>query len=264
MSVVHSISQYEDRSRGPGDRGLELPDGQLQPVSRNPPLGGHLESKEGGDGTMISDGDLMARVQAGDRDAFEVIMQRYWSRTLQYALTLTRDSDAAHDTTQEAFLRLWDRRANWVQCGSVRIWLLRTVRNHTISEQRKWKVRSLWAARASSEEARSPRTPLQDAETRELRRAINAAVDRLSPRRREAFSLFHLQGLTYREVAEIMEIREQTVANYLQAALADLRTDLGDFFPALGNRSPSADRDHDAFVRDETALSRRRRQEPAA
>jgi RNA polymerase sigma-70 factor, ECF subfamily len=180
--------------------------------------------------------ELMARVRDGDRDAFEAVVDRYWSHILVYARSMTRDGDAAMDITQEAFLRLWQRREQWVQTGSVRIWLLRTVRNLTISEQRKWKVRNLWATRASAEGVTLPRTPLQDAETRELRQAINEAVEKLSPRRREAFTLFHLQGLSYREIAEIMEVREQTVANYLQAALADLRESLASFFPALGNR----------------------------
>ncbi|HWV57975.1 MAG TPA: sigma-70 region 4 domain-containing protein, partial [Longimicrobiales bacterium] len=67
----------------------------------------------------------------------------------------------------------------------------------------------------------------------ELRVAILAAAERLSPRRREAFTLVHIHGLSNREVAEIMDVRPQTVANYLQAAIADLRVALKPFFPSF-------------------------------
>lgn len=73
------------------------------------------------------------------------------------------------------------------------------------------------------------RTPLQDIESEEFRRAVLAALEKLPPRRREAFTLFYLRDLTYCEVAEVMGIQQQSVANHLQAALAELRSALGPF-----------------------------------
>jgi RNA polymerase sigma-70 factor, ECF subfamily len=201
------------------------------------------DNRGGGAGLTLDDHELMDRVREDDRDAFEEIVDRYWGHVFIYARSMAPDSDTAMDLTQEAFLRLWKRRAQWVQTGSVRVWLLRTVRNLTISEQRRWKVRSLWATKTSAEGVPLPRTPLQDTETRELRSAILEAVEKLSPRRREAFTLFHLQGLSYREIADLMEVREQTVANYLQAALADLRVSLSCFFPDLRSRHRPPDDD---------------------
>jgi RNA polymerase sigma factor (sigma-70 family) len=78
---------------------------------------------------------------------------------------------------------------------------------------------------------RAARTPLEDVEALELRAAIQRAVWKLSARRREAFVLFHLQGLSYREISGIMGVRPQTVANYLQAAVGELRILLSDYMP---------------------------------
>ena len=75
--------------------------------------------------------------------------------------------------------------------------------------------------------------PVLEAAQYDLERAMQRAIDALAPRRREAFTLFHLQNLSYREIAEIMEVQPQSVANHLQAALADLRVALGPVFPAL-------------------------------
>lgn len=196
--------------------------------------GARPEAARGGvaEGADSEATELMQRVGQGDVRAFERLVDRFWEPTVIYARHLTGDPEQAFDVAQEAFTRLWERRTRWVVSGSVRVWLLRTSRNLIISDQRKWKVRKLWATRGGETGARRPSTPLEDTETRELRAAIDRNVRALSPRRREAFTLFHLQGLSYQEVAEIMEVRPQTVANYLQAALADLRVSLAGFFPA--------------------------------
>jgi RNA polymerase sigma-70 factor (ECF subfamily) len=164
----------------------------------------------------------MVRVCTGDERAFELLVERFWGRTLIYARHLCGDPDRAYDVTQEAFVRLWARREQWAGSGSVRIWLLRTSRNLVISDQRRWKVRAHRALEVA-EEYRRVRTPLEDTEEMEIGMAIRTALRRLSPRRREAFTLFHLQGLSYREISGIMGVRSQTVANYIQAAVSDLR-----------------------------------------
>jgi RNA polymerase sigma-70 factor, ECF subfamily len=185
------------------------------------------------------DDQLMHEVRVGSTSAFEVVVGRYWSRTASYAQQLVGDPDAAADVAQEVFARLWSRRRDWTPGGSVRVWLLRATRNLVISEARKRNVRSRWLQTEAHDHVQRPRTPLQETERSELRVAIRLAVNELSPRRREAFALFHLQNLSYREIGEIMNVRPQTVANYLQAAIADLRQSLGAHFPGLADNDPS-------------------------
>lgn len=177
--------------------------------------------------------ELVSRLRWGDAAAFERLVELYWRRTLLYACHILQDEDRAADVTQEAFARLWERREEIRVSNAVGSWLLNTVRNRAVDESRRWRVRTrwmLWHGRASQGH---PRTPLQDTEDAELRGAMERAIGELSPRRREAFVLFHLQDLSYREAAEIMEVRPQTVANYLHAAVADLRVALAPFLPGL-------------------------------
>ena len=182
------------------------------------------------------EGALMERIRDGDVAAFEDLVERLWARTFAYARHLSGDRDRAYDVAQETFTRLWQKKADWRPTGSVVVWLLRTARNLVVNDQRKWSVRMRWERRMTRDELPSPRTPLQEVEGEELRAAMERAIAALAPRRREAFTLFHLQNLSYREIAEIMEVQPQSVANHLQAAIADLRVSLGPFFPAL---SPS-------------------------
>ena|SRR5690606_35699490 len=195
---------------------------------------------------------LMGRVSAGDVRAFEQIVERHWRRVFLYAKHMLEYPDRANDIAQEAFARLWQHRERWESTGSVRVWLLRTARNLAISEQRKRKVQRRWASSAEALEIRRPSTPLQEVEHSELREAIRAAVQGLSPRRREVFTLFHLQNLSYREISEIIGIRPQTAANHLQAALGDLRAALRCFYPELAARdSVSSPPPEDSGARDQ-------------
>lgn len=188
------------------------------------------------DPASLDDRQLMLRVSKGDEEAFDRLVATHWSPTVAYARGLAADGDAAVDVAQETFVRLWQTRAAWKPTGSVRVWLFRTARNLCISEQRKRTVRARWTARQSATDVQRPRTPLQAAESGELRRAMMDAIEELSPRRREVFTLFHLQDLSYREVAAVMGIREQSVANHLQAAIGQLRHSLRSFWPALATR----------------------------
>jgi RNA polymerase sigma factor (sigma-70 family) len=179
---------------------------------------------------------LMFRAAEGDTRAFDRLIERFWTPAFLYALSLTKDSDLAADLAQDAFARLWIARKSIVSPGSVRVYLLRSVRNSFISDKRRWKVRMRSLALTPPEAERSPRTPLQDAESAELQKAMQEAIANLAPRRRQAFTLFHQQDLSYREIAEVMEIRPQSVANLLQAAMTDLRTALQGFLPGARDR----------------------------
>lgn len=246
MTFVERIAASSARdSVGPANDPQAAAEGRAIPVFRAMPEPGDLGAPDERRSADTEEAELMVRVRWGDAAAFDRLVEKFWDRTFQYAWHLAGDRDWACDLAQESFARLWQKRGEWKPTGSVAVWLLRTTRNLVVSEQRKWTIRNRWTRLAPAEDSRRPRTPLQEVEDGELREAMQRAIRDLSPRRREAFTLFHLQDLSYREIAEIMEVRPQTVANYLQAAVADLRAALMSFFPSLadpgGPRGPGTD-----------------------
>lgn len=183
---------------------------------------GSLSWREDGDDHF--DADLLRRIRAGNVAALESLIQHLWEPLLRYAASITPETVDPQDVVQDAFVRLWVKRSELDASGDLTALLYRITRNLALNAKRRRKVRASWMVSCDpAYDAPIKATPLEWTEEGELRRAAGEAVERLSPRRREVFILSRFHGRTYREIAGIMGISEQTVANHLSAALASLR-----------------------------------------
>jgi len=187
-------------------------------------------------GQEFDEVQVMRRLQSGDTAALQQIMDLFWNPLMAFSLQLLNDRDDAADATQTTFVRLWNHRGDW-QPGSLRSYLFRLTRNLALDRIRAEKARTL-RQRASAPPP--PRTPEEILECDEVIGEVDRAVQALPPRRREVFSLAYLHGLSYRQIAEIMEISENTVSNQMTRALAELRVALQPLFDSgrdLGTRA---------------------------
>jgi RNA polymerase sigma-70 factor (ECF subfamily) len=159
----------------------------------------------------------------------------------------TRSIDEAQDVAQEAFVRLWERREDWT-AGSARALLFRIGANAAADSRRRGNVRSRWreAGADGNPIGKEPATPEQVVESSEARVRVLRALDALPRKRREVFELVRIEELSYREVAEVLGLAPQTVANHMSLALRDLRAALADLWPTTAaeseSRSPDAAR----------------------
>lgn len=178
---------------------------------------------------QLSDEDLLSRLRRDETRALELILTRYWTLVVDYVERLTRSEDAAEDIAQRTFCRLWDRRAQWSATGSLRALLCRIARNYAVSEHR----RHLADERSAATFFELHATPAASASIHDagdgarLRSLIDREIARLPERRREILILRCYHDLSYKEIAEVMNIAEQTVANQLSKGLATLRASLG-------------------------------------
>jgi RNA polymerase sigma-70 factor (ECF subfamily) len=136
--------------------------------------------------------------------------------------------DAPEDVVQETFIRLWEHRERWRLEGSVRA-LLYTITRRAALDQRKRTHRRQRTQAGSREASRNVPTPAEQVEGQELHDAVETVIANLPPRRKEVFILARFDGLSYGQIAEVMGISLQTVANHFSLALADLRRSLADF-----------------------------------
>jgi RNA polymerase sigma-70 factor (ECF subfamily) len=165
----------------------------------------------------------MQRVAAGDGAALAALMQAHWESLVGYAgRLLRRQPDGAQDVAQETFVRLWESRADWRPTGPVRAYLFRIARNLALNQRRHLRVheaaRPYLVADDDDEPAATARM-----ESMELSAAVADAVAQLPERRRQIFCLARFHHMSYGEIATIMDLSPQTVANQMSSALADLR-----------------------------------------
>jgi RNA polymerase sigma-70 factor (ECF subfamily) len=175
------------------------------------------------------DAELMEGVRAGNAAALQRLLELHWDPLVRYARRMLTEPDDAQDVVQEAFVRLWSRRARWKVEGSVRA-LLFTITRHAVLDELRRQGRRGRAARAFQGPA-PPTLPSEDAAADELKTAAAAAVASLPPKRQEVFRLVREAGLSYSEVAEVMDVSPQTVANQMSLALSDLRRALRHHLP---------------------------------
>ncbi len=168
----------------------------------------------------------MERIHAGDPSALDAVLEKYWSRLVSYADRLLLDRDAAEDIVQEAMLRLWKQRSHWTPSQQLQAYLYRIIRNLSLNERMKREVRRDWAHKKRREPRAGAPSPLDLAERAELREVLDRAIEALPARRREIFILSRYHRHTYQQIAEILEIAPQTVANQMSAALDELRVRL--------------------------------------
>ncbi len=175
--------------------------------------------------------DLIEAAKRGDLAAFNQLVLMYQGQAYNVAYRLLGDPDAAADATQDAFLKAYQR-LHQLRGGSFRAWLLRIVTNTCYDMLRKQKRRPTQSLEPQSDEEESDRLPRwqSDAESPEdivLRREIHWAVQEglatLSPEHRAIVVLSDIEGLSYEEIAQVLNIPLGTVKSRLSRARARLR-----------------------------------------
>lgn len=189
--------------------------------------------------TIPPDEELVRRLKGGDEGALEILVSAYWERLCRFVEGILEKEGGAEDVVQEAFIRLWMRRNALRPEGSFRALLYTMARNAAIDERRRRGRRETLSAKADP--PGGPPSPLARAEAAELEAAAEAAIAALPPRRREVFRLARSEGLSYREIAEVMGLSPQTVANQMSRALTELHEALDPVFRRSSPGRPGPD-----------------------
>jgi RNA polymerase sigma-70 factor (ECF subfamily) len=166
---------------------------------------------------------LVERARTGDVRAFEMLVVRYRRRIERLIGRMTRDDALIQDLAQETFLRAWRALPQFRGESAFYTWLYRIAVNtarKSLAEARRDPVLTeseLTPVGDEDETFRPESEPINDdtpeglLATRQIAAAVNAAVDRLSEDLRQAVVLREIEGLSYEEIAEIMNCPVGTV-----------------------------------------------------
>jgi RNA polymerase sigma-70 factor (ECF subfamily) len=195
-----------------------------------PTLAGNQERRMISRPEEIGDDELVISAQAGEREAFEVLVERYKQKAYRIAFDFTRDREEAKDLSQEAFLQAFSHLHGFDRRASFYTWFYRILVNLCLDYRRR-KGRVAWESLDERTEKgngleKIPNpgpSPDQEAMRGELSRHIGAALATLPPKQRAVFLLKNHQGLSISEIAAVMKTAEGTIKAHLHRAVMALR-----------------------------------------
>jgi RNA polymerase sigma-70 factor (ECF subfamily) len=165
---------------------------------------------------------LMARVATGDAAAFTVLAQALQGPGLRLADRTLNDRAGAEDVVQVALTRLWTMAARFdAERGSVEGWFRRIIVNLCLDRRRSMKLVSPLVE--ADDVASGAPDPFETAAANDQRSRIDAAIAQLAPRQRAALMLFHGDGQSMAEIAEMMETSPKAIEGLLGRARMELR-----------------------------------------
>ena len=190
-------------------------------------------------GAQAADLDLVSRCRDGDLSAFEVLIERYQDRVYNLVLRMVGRHEDAADITQEVFLRAIEHIGRFREKAQVFTWLFRIAVNLAISRRRRdQRVRfvSLAGGSAGGNESDEPQPielagsredrPDEAAERDEQNRRVAQAVSELDEEFRAVLVLKDIEGLDYRQIADVLDLPLGTIKSRLHRARNELRVRL--------------------------------------
>ncbi len=176
-----------------------------------------------------TDAELIEKCRAGDREAWEVIVQRRHSRIYNLAYRFTGRFDEAEDLTQEVFLKVYRTLHSYrPESGALETWIVRVARNHFIDHYRKYKTerRQTGALEEHHEGAVSStvrvETPGQALDRKEATDRVHRLLALLPEDQREAVVLRDLEEMAYEEIAALLKLPIGTVKSRINRGRIEL------------------------------------------
>ena len=170
-----------------------------------------------------SDEDLLRAAGIGDDRSFRILVERYSGELYGYFRRRIGE-ESAEDLLQETLLRVHRAAARFVPQSTFRTFLYTIARNLALNHLRDRRP-SAALETGPSPAARGP-SPSETIETAERARSVRRAVDGLSEVLRDVVLLRHYQGLSFKEIAAVLEIPEGTAMRRMADALVRLRENL--------------------------------------
>ena len=212
--------------------------------------------------SAVDDHELVLQARKGDRDAFRTLFERYHRRAYALAFGVLRHQDDALDVVQDAFIKAHKYLDKFEGNSSFYTWLYRIVMNLAIDHLRKHrrvKPVELDESRMEdgAEEGLVPRilgsNPGRALQDKEIRTRIDRALEELSENHRAVLVMRELEGLSYEEMAQVMDCSKGTIMSRLFHARKNMQKRLLDLI-----ENPSRELLEELGVKDDETEARGR------
>lgn len=182
-------------------------------------------------GINFSESELVRLLQAGDKDAFSVLFKQYYAPLCDYAAAILKFPEIAEEVVQVTFIRIWENRQNITIDFSLRAYLYRSIHNNCIEYYRSLSIHEKHNKAITDEITYHSSivtrglagNALESIITGELEKFLNHTIDSLPEQCNKVFCLSRYEQLSYKEIAERLDISVNTVKTQLSRAFSKLR-----------------------------------------
>ena len=184
------------------------------------------------DASQADDNELVKQVCMGETQLFRLLIERHQQHIFNLCYRMLRQFEEADDATQDTFLKAYRSLKQFRGDARLKTWLCRIARNECLNRLRHENMASLdqqLTTDYSFQIADSTPSPLELIEQQETQSIVHEAINTLPHQYRLVITLFHLNGLSYEEISQVMEIPMGTVKTHIFRARELLKSKLQAF-----------------------------------
>lgn len=169
------------------------------------------------------------QIRQGNKDAFEKLFLKFYEPLCNFAWRYVRSSHISEELVQDAFLAVWESRETLDKNRNIKTYLYQAVRNKALNHLKHQEVveehnqHIEWLNSASISQMHDFE------EDSEFIKAAQRAIDDLPERACQVYKLNRKDGLTYKEIAEVLNISPRTVESQMSRTLKKLKQSLSEF-----------------------------------
>ena len=169
---------------------------------------------------MLNDHNYKSLIAHGDQRKFSQLMELTSEELLWFAIGFLKNKEIAEEIVSDVYVKIWNNRSHLEEIINLKSYLFICVRNGCLSHLRKVRNEKIIYTDSINEYSFLPvEGPEDSLIEKEIIEQIYAAIETLPCKCKLAFTLAKINGLKYREIAEVLEITEKTVNNHLVLAV---------------------------------------------
>jgi RNA polymerase sigma factor (sigma-70 family) len=186
----------------------------------------------------MTEQELLIKLQSGEESAFKTLVETHQKRVFNTVLAILQDFEEAEDISQEVFMEVYQSVNKFRGESKISTWLYRIATTKALEEIRKKKATKRFAFFTSLfgdsnevlHESADFVHPGVVLEQQENSKVLFNAINQLPENQKVAYTLSNIEGLSYQEITEVMEVSLSSVESLLFRAKTNLKKSLGDYY----------------------------------